>query len=73
MTPRYSHLVEVDVDTRKLVIHRVYGDGRKELFTHVDLPAGTADAKKERLNEFCRMLGENLLIDSPDARKLLNL
>jgi len=70
---KYSHLVDVDAGTRKLIIHRVYPDGRKELFTQVDLPAGKTSANEKLLDEFCRMLGENLLLDSPVARKLLHL
>jgi hypothetical protein len=70
MNPKHSHLVEIDSRTRKLIVQRVYADGRKELFTQVDLPAATTSAA---LDEFCRMLGENLLLDSPAARELLNL
>jgi hypothetical protein len=73
MSQKYSHLVEVDEHARKLIVQRVYADGRKELFTQVDLPATTASAKKKSLDEFCRKLGENLLLDSPAARKLLSL
>jgi hypothetical protein len=67
----YCHLVEVDETSSKLIIYRVYFDGRKELYTQVDLPVGAKET--DSLGAFCRMLGENLLLDSPVARKLLNL
>lgn len=73
MNPKYSHLVEIDERTRALIVQRVYADGRKELFTQVDLPTATTSASKKSLDEFCQVLGENLLLDSPAARELLNL
>lgn len=73
MVPTYSHLIEIDEPTRKLIIQRVYADGRKEFFTHVELPATSVAAREEGLAAFCRTLGENLLLDSPVARELLNL
>ena len=73
MTTKFSHLVEMDASKRLLVVYRVYADGRRELFTQVDLPTDTAAKNKGQLDEFCRMLGENLLLDSPDARNLLRL
>lgn len=73
MNTKYCHLVEVDADKRMLVIHRVYSDARKELFTQVEVPTGEAVLDKRKVDEFCRMLGENLLIDSPSARELLRL
>lgn len=69
----YSHLVEINEQDRRLTIHRVYADGRKELFTEMVLPSATCDEDTAKFEEFCRMLGENLLIDSPIARKLLSL
>jgi hypothetical protein len=73
MVLKYSHLVEVDESSHRLVIHRIYPDGRRELFTEVDLPTAGAGSQQDALASFCRMLGENLLVDSPVARKLLRL
>src|SRR5215211_7918047 len=69
----FSHLVEISEQARRLKVHRVYDDGRKELFTEVALPSTTCEEDKTTFEEFCRRLGENLLIDSPVARKLLAL
>ncbi len=67
----HSHLLEISEADRRLTIHRVYGDGRKELLTEVALPSTAGDEDPAKLDEFCSMLGENLLLDSPIARQLL--
>jgi hypothetical protein len=69
----YSHLIEIDDSNRRLVIQRIYDDGRKELFTEIKLPSKTCAEDESGFAEFARLLGENLLIDSPIARKLLGL
>ena len=73
MNPNYSHLIEIKEQDRILSIYRVYCDGRKELFTATDLPAHTVDENKDQFEKFCLLLGENLMLDSPIARKLLGL
>jgi len=69
----YSHLIEIDEKARRLIIYRAYESGKKELYTEVDLPDKTFDEDKNKFQEFARMLGENILMDSPVARKLLGL
>lgn len=70
----YSHMIEIDEGRRRLVIFRIYDDGgRKELYTYVDLPDISFEKDKEKFHDFARILGENLLVDSPIARKLFNL
>jgi hypothetical protein len=73
MGNNYSHLVDIDESERKLIVHRVFADGRKELFTQVDLPVAPGNTGDKSLEKFCRILGENLLLDSPAARRLLQL
>lgn len=73
MIQTHSHLVEVDEIARLLTIHRVYANGRRELYTEMELPTGTVDQSETSFDAFCRLLGENLLLDSPIARKLLGL
>lgn len=70
---RYSHWVEVNEQKRLLAIYRVNEKGKKALFTSVDLPVKSFDEDSEGYREFAPLLGENLLIDSPVARKLLRL
>lgn len=74
MQMNYSHIVEIDEKEKRLVIFRLFDDGgRKELYTHVDLPDISFEKDKDKFNDFARLLGENLLVDSPTARKLFGL
>ena len=68
----HAHLIEVDGAGRTLAIYRVRGTDR-QFFTSVKLPEGTRGADRPAIEGFCRMLGENILFDSPAARKLLGL
>ena len=67
--PSFSHLVEIDEAARVLRIHRVFPDGRRHLYTETPLPA---DSKGSKYAEFARTLGENILLDSPAARRILD-
>jgi hypothetical protein len=71
MRDAFAHIVSIDMSARKLVIERLYPDGRRELFTETALPDGKPS--QEAVSEFALRLGENLLLDSPSARKLLGL
>jgi hypothetical protein len=71
--PQFSHLIEIDESARLLRIHRIFPDGRKHLFTETPLPPRTADPKGSQYAEFARLLGENVLLDSPAARRVLGL
>jgi hypothetical protein len=66
--PSFSHLIEIDETARVLRIHRVFADGRRHLFTETPLPT---DVKGSKYGEFARVLGENILLDSPAARRIL--
>jgi hypothetical protein len=67
----FSHLVEIDESARLLRIHRVFPDGPKHLFTETPLPPLAADSKGSQQGDFARLLGENILLDSPAARRAL--
>lgn len=67
----FSHLIEIDESARMLRIHRIFPDGRKHLFTETPLPSLTADQNGSKYAEFARLLGENILLDSPAARRAL--
>lgn len=69
----YKHLVEVDEDNRRLVIHRVLGNGAQEFFTETRLPDVTLDGDWDTFEDFAKQLGENILMDSPAARKFFKL
>ena len=65
----YSHLVCYDETARQLVIYRVDSSGHRTLFSKVELPSAAGWSKE--VEEFAKQLGENLLMDSPVARRLL--
>jgi len=67
----YDHLVHFDEEARELRIYRVAADGKRTLYTSVVLPQSSGWTAS--LEAFAKQLGENLLLDSPTARKLLEL
>jgi hypothetical protein len=69
---QHSHLIEIDQAERSLTIYRIRGSER-EPYTSVKLPTGTWDSNRQAMESFCRMLGENILFDSPVARELLGI
>ena len=72
--PEYDHLVEIKEDERNIYIYRIYKKSKKkQLFTCCGLPDKSLDKDKKAFQEFAKVLGENLLIDSPTARKLLGI
>jgi len=70
---KYSHLVEIDEEQKKVFIYRVDVSGEKQFFTSVDLPKKTFSEDEDSFRRFASRLGENLLVDSPVARKILEL
>ena len=68
----YDHIVQIDESTRELRIYRLDADGTRTFYTSTELPSSSG-WKDTSLQAFARLLGENLLMDSPVARKLLNL
>ncbi len=68
---KFEHLVCVDEAAREVLIYRVDAKGERSLYTKGPLPE-TAGWSPD-LESFARQLGENLLIDSPAARRLLGL
>lgn len=69
----YAHVVEIEESTRTLTISRRYPNGKTESFTVVELPSKIDLARSDGFSDFARLLGENILLDSPAARRLLNL
>lgn len=66
----YSHEIEVDEKARKITVYRLMPDYR-ELYTAIDIPAIQWKKNPTEYAEFCRRLGEDLVIDSPALRNLL--
>jgi hypothetical protein len=67
----FDHLIQFNEATREIVIYRVDPNGRQTLFTKTELP--TTQGWSNALERFAQELGENLLMDSAVARKLLQL
>lgn len=68
----YGHLIEIDESERLLAIYRVSGSDR-HLYTSTRLPEQKWADNPEAFREFCRILGENIILDSPQARRLLDI
>ena len=67
----YSHIIVVDEDSREIQIFRLEHSGKKTLYTKASLPAGSGWT--ESLESFAKMLGENILMDSPGAKRALGI
>lgn len=67
----YDHVLHIDAATREVQIYRLDSNGERSLYTSVKLPESRGWTPE--LESFARQLGENILLDSPAARKLLNL
>jgi len=67
----YDHLLHFDEPSRELRIYRVDSTGQKTLFTSTRVPASSGWS--EAVEKLAHDLGEQLLMDSPSARKLLQL
>ena len=68
---KYDHLLQIDEQSRELRIYRVESSGQKSLFTAAPIPS--SKGWTEALERFAKQIGENVLMDSPTARKLLSL
>jgi hypothetical protein len=68
----HAHIVEIDEQNRLLTIYRLTGK-KRVLFTSVELPSGTWKGNAKAMKQFCQTLGENLILDSPHARKILGI
>ena len=70
MSKNFSHLIESDYEMNEITIYRIFPDGEKQLFTSTNFPAvKDFDAEKDAFSSFAQILGENILLDSPVARK----
>jgi hypothetical protein len=68
----HFHQIEIDGRQRTLTIYRVFED-KKVLVTSTKLPEKSWDEDPHGIRDFCRELGENIIMDSPQARKALSI
>ncbi len=73
MGAKYSHVVSIDDESRILRIDRLFEDGRRVLYTQTELPRLDMSDREKAVAEFVRLLGENLLFDTPAGRKLFGV
>lgn len=74
MDNNFSHLIEINNEENKLVIYRIFSDGEKQLFTSTNMPSiRNFDKERDAFSSFAQILGENILLDSPIARKIFNI
>lgn len=67
----FCHIVCCDEASRSIEIHRVDDHGTRTLLTRVALPE--TEGWSPELKALAALLGENLLIDSPAARRVLRI
>lgn len=69
----YEHVIRFSEEERRLYIYRVFANGREELLTYVSLDGISLDSGDRSIQKLAQWFGENILLDSPIARKLLNI
>lgn len=70
----HDHLVEIDDQEGVIYIYRVVESIKeKVLYTKIDMQKSPDVQTSERISNLSSKLGECILLDSPRARKILNL
>lgn len=69
----YNHEIIIDESNRSLKIYRLLEDRKKEFYTSVSVPDVSFVDNPDDFYEFCKALGECILIDSPSARRMFSL
>lgn len=68
----YDHLVVINEKERLVSLYRVSGK-EQHLYTSIKLPENNLKENSEEFKAVCLKLGEDIIIDSPVARKLLGI
>ncbi|UVK51043.1 hypothetical protein DBIPINDM_004253 [Mesorhizobium sp. AR02] len=64
-----GHLIQAEEETQLITIYRIDSGGMPTLYTSVSFE----EARKMGFDKFGRLLGENLILDSPGLRDLFSL
>jgi len=64
-----GHLIQAEDETQLITIYRIDSGGMPILYTSVSFE----EARKMGFEKFGRLLGENLVLDSPRMRDLFSL
>ncbi|MCW2317650.1 hypothetical protein M2322_003214 [Rhodoblastus acidophilus] len=73
MTEDYAHFVSIDRKLRRITIERIFPNGRREMFTTMNVPDVSSERSGAVIDKLAFELGDNILLDSPAARELLEL
>ncbi len=68
-TPVLGHLIQAEEQSQLITIYRIDSGGMPTLYTSVSFE----EARKMGFEKFGRLLGENLVLDSPGMRDLFSL
>ena len=69
----YCHQVVFNDRDKVIRIERVFLDGSRHLFTILDVAINSEESVEEAFRRCSQRLGEDLLLDSPRARKMFDL
>ena len=69
----YKHIIEVSEDGLNIIIYRLFSDGEKSLYARIKFPEKQARFDKEKFREFALRLGEDILLDLPEARSVFKI
>ncbi|TIU88921.1 MAG: hypothetical protein E5V86_04920 [Mesorhizobium sp.] len=65
----FGHLVQAEDETQLIVIYRIGSDGTPTLYSSLSFEK----AQEMGSEKFGKLLGENLILDSPKLRDLFSL
>lgn len=69
----FRHLVEFDRVKRLAVINRVFDDGSKVLYVEISISAGPGEKAEDLFRRLAQRIGEDIVLDSKDARSILEV
>lgn len=69
----FSHVVSIDSEKKLLQIYRLFDDSKKEFLTECSIDGISAQNNWDKFAQFAQQLGENILMDSPSARQVMDI
>lgn len=69
----HDHIVRIDPESGELSIYRLDEDLGEVLYTSVNLRDEMATNPESALDRMARLLGENILLDSPAGREIFGI
>ena len=69
----FHHSVEIDRDRQLVIIRRVFPDGSTFMYTELKINIQDGEMNSVVFQKLAAILGESILIDSPQARHILGI